>query len=255
MKVRVKIQGTGPPLLVIMGIGGHLDMWEPLAGWFPERSVVMFDFPGTGDSSLPWFPPTMAHCALFVRLLLQNLKLPRADVLGYSWGGLLAQQLAAQHPGTVRKLVLACTGPGVACIPADLEVAARLLTPKRYYCAEYLASIAPDTYGGRFRHDPSLVEAEVARRLHHPPSWAGYTFQLLAAGTFSTFPLASRISQPTLIVAGDDDPIVKVGNQYILKRLIRNSDLRVLKQAGHLLLLDSPERSAPIIEMFLRASN
>lgn len=111
----------------------------------------MFDFPGTGESTLPWFPPTMAHGAAFVRGLMRRLGLRRADVLGYSWGGLLAQQLAGQHPGTVSKLVLACTGPGVLCVPAGLRVAARLLTPRRYYSPGYLAAIAPDTFGGRFR--------------------------------------------------------------------------------------------------------
>ena len=85
-------------------------------------------------------------------------------------------------------------GSGGVCAPEDLRVAARLFTPKRYYSAAYLARIAADTYGGRFRRDPSLVSAEVMRRLNHPPSWTGYAFQLVTAGTFSTFPLAPRIS-------------------------------------------------------------
>src|ERR1700759_525184 len=72
-RVRVRIVGQGAPLLLLMGIGGHLDMWRPLADRLPQRQLVMFDFPGTGGSSLPWFPPTMAFGALFVRKLLQRL--------------------------------------------------------------------------------------------------------------------------------------------------------------------------------------
>jgi poly(3-hydroxyoctanoate) depolymerase len=250
-RVRVRTEGTGAPLLLLMGIGGHLDMWLPLTEHLAGRRLVMFDFPGTGDSSLPWFPPTMAHAAAFVRRLTRRLGLHQVDVLGYSWGGLLAQQLAAQHSGAVRKLVLACTGPGVLAVPAGLRITSRLLTPRRYHSPGYLAAIAPDTFGGRFRHDPALVHAEVARRSSHPPSWPGYIFQLLAASTFSTFPLAPLIRQPTLILAGDDDPIVKTQNQRILHRLLRHSELRMLENAGHLLLLDSPENSAAIVTSFL----
>jgi pimeloyl-ACP methyl ester carboxylesterase len=145
-RVRVRVTGSpgsGTPLLLIMGIGGHLDMWEPLSEKLEGRLVVSFDFPGTGESSLAFLPPTMMHNALFVRLLLRRLALPRVDVLGYSWGGLLAQQLAAQHPSVLGKLVLACTGPGVTCVPAGPRVAWRLLTPRRYYSPEYLSLDPP----------------------------------------------------------------------------------------------------------------
>jgi pimeloyl-ACP methyl ester carboxylesterase len=234
-----------------MGIGGNLDMWEPLAERLPGRRIIAFDFPGTGGSSLPFFAPTMAHSALFVRLVMLKLKLPRADVLGYSWGGLLAQQLAAQHPCAVRRLILASTGPGVVCMPADLRVAARLLTPRRYYSPEYLKKIAADTYGGKFRHDPSLVDLEAARRTGCPPSWPGYAFQLIAASSFSTFPIAPLIRNPVLILAGDDDPIVKIENQHILRTVLKRSELQIIHGAGHLVLMDSPAESADVIEPFL----
>jgi pimeloyl-ACP methyl ester carboxylesterase len=236
---------------MLMGIGGHLDMWQPLTEWLPGRTLVSFDFPGTGASSLPWFPPTMAHSALFVRLLMKRLGIPRADVLGYSWGGLLAQQLAAQHPRVVRKLVLACTGPGVMCVPADLRVAAHLLTPRRYYSPAYLKRIAAGTYGGRFRQSTALVEIELARRMNNPPSWAGYIFQLLAAGTFSTFPIAPLIRNAALVLGGDDDPIVNTNNQRILHCILKRSQLEIIDGAGHLVLCDSPEIAGPVIENFL----
>lgn len=250
-RVRVRIEGTGKPLLMLMGIGGHIDMWHPLADHLRGRRLVMFDFPGTGESTMPRFPPTMAHSAFFVRQLMRKLGLRRADLIGYSWGGLLAQQLAAQHPAAVGRMVLACTGPGVLSVPADLRVAARLLTPLRYYSPTYLAAIAADTYGGRFRRDPTLVSEEVGRRMAHPPTMAGYLFQLVTAGTFSTIAVAPRIRQPTLILAGDDDPIVRTTNQQLLHRLLRSSQLCILEDQGHLVLLDTPELSGPIVSAFL----
>jgi pimeloyl-ACP methyl ester carboxylesterase len=237
--------------MLLMGIGGHLDMWQPLTEWLPDRTLISFDFPGTGASSLPWFPPTMTHCALFVRLLMRRLRIPRADVLGYSWGGLLAQQLAAQHPRVVGKLVLACTGPGVVCVPAGLRVAAHLLTPRRYYSPAYLKKIAADTYGGRFRHDLDLVDIEVSRRMNNPPTWAGYVFQLIASSTFSTFVIAPLIRNSVLVLGGNDDPIVNTKNQLILHRILKRSQLEIIDGAGHLVLCDSPEIAGPVIENFL----
>jgi acyl-CoA synthetase (AMP-forming)/AMP-acid ligase II len=93
---------VGPSdVVLIMGIGGNLDMWDPLVPHLPGRELVMFDFPGTGNSGKSWLPLTMACNAWFVKKLLRVLGHSRVDVLGYSWGGVLAQHLAIQHPGSV----------------------------------------------------------------------------------------------------------------------------------------------------------
>jgi pimeloyl-ACP methyl ester carboxylesterase len=255
--IRVRVTGSAgpaPPLLMVMGIGAHLDMWEPLSEQLAHRQLISFDFPGTGCSGPPLFPATMMHGALLLRLLLRQLKVPRVDVIGYSWGGLLAQQLAAQHPALVRRLILACTGPGITCIPTSLPVAWRLLTPRRYYSPAYLTEIAPDTYGGQFRTDRELVDADVARRVEHPPSWLGYAHQIAASASFSSFVVGPMISAPTLILAGSDDPLVRTANQHILRSLIRGSDLRVFEGAGHMLLLERPAEVRPWIDDFLSGS-
>ncbi len=249
-KVRVRTQGTGAPLLMIMGIGGNLDMWAPLAARLTGRELIMFDFPGTGGSSLLRQPPTMVGNALFTRSLVRRLGHEQVDVLGYSWGGMLAQQLAIQHSGVVRRLVLAATGPGLGGSPPSPQVAARMLTPRRYYSRRYFAQVAGELYGGRMRHRRDLVAAEVHRRTSRPPGLAGYTAQLLAA-TYTSLPGLRFISAPTLIVGGDDDPIVAIRNQRLLARGIRGSELHVVPGAGHLLLVDSPGVVAPVIEEFL----
>jgi poly(3-hydroxyalkanoate) depolymerase len=250
-RVRVRITGTGPPLLMVMGIGGNLDMWAPLTSRLTGRRLIMFDFPGTGGSGASWLPPTMAANVRFTRALLDRLKLDRVDVLGYSWGGMLAQHLAVRHPSTVRRLVLASTTVGLGGRPPDLRVIARMLTPRRYYSRSYFVRIAPDLYGGRFRTDPQLANAEAGRRIGRPPSVLGYAAQLLTLAGYSTLPGLPFISAPTLILAGDDDPIVPLVNQRILARLIRGSKLTIVPGAGHLLLLDSPELIAPVIDRFL----
>jgi pimeloyl-ACP methyl ester carboxylesterase len=249
-KVRVRTQGSGPPLLMIMGIGGNLDMWAPLAAQLSGRELIMFDFPGTGGSMLLRQPPTMAGNALFTRSLVRRLAHEQVDVLGYSWGGMLAQQLAIQHPSVVRRLVLAATGPGLGGTPPSPLVAARMLTPRRYHSRRYFAKVAGDLYGGRMRHRRDLVAEEVRRRSGRPPGMAGYTAQLLAA-TYSSLPGLRCVSAPTLIIGGDDDPIVAIRNQHLLARRIRNAQVHIIAGAGHLLLVDSPDVVAPVIEEFL----
>jgi poly(3-hydroxyoctanoate) depolymerase len=250
-RVRVRCIGTGPPLLMLMGIGGNLDMWRPLADLLGKRRLIMFDFPGTGSSGQSFLPPTMGCNALFVKLLLRRLDLPQVDVLGYSWGGLLAQHLAVQHPASVRRLVLACTTVGLGGVPPSPAVAARMLTPRRYYSRNYFTRVAPTIYGGKFRTDPTLSGPEAARRISRPPSIRGYTAQLAALAGYSTLPVLPFLSAPTLILAGSDDPIVSTFNPRLLARFIRHSTLNIIPEAGHLLLLESPEKVGPLIDTFL----
>lgn len=249
--VRVQISGSGAPLLMIMGIGGNLDMWHPLVPQLPGRELIMFDFPGTGNSGMAWMPPTMVCNARFVRSLLGTLGFGAVDVLGYSWGGVLAQHLAFQHRSTVRRLVLAGTTFGLGAMPPGPRVSARMLTPRRYYSRSYFTRIAPEIYGGRVRTNLGLVNEEASRRIGRPPSYLGYSAQLLALVGYSTLPGLPFITAPTLILAGDDDPIVPTANQRVLARCIADSTLHIIPKAGHLLLLDSPDLVAPLISEFL----
>ena len=226
-------------------------MWQPLARLLPGRRLIMFDFPGTGSSSLSFLPPTMGWNAVMVRLLLRRLGLRRVDVLGYSWGGVLAQHLAIQHPTRVRRLVLAATTVGLGGLPPSPRTAARLLTTRRYYSRSYFREVAPSLYGGRYRYDDAMVEEHAAQRLARPPSRYGYLAQLAAVTGYSTLPGLPLIKSPTLILAGDDDPIVPAWNPRLMARIIRHSQLAIVPGAGHLLMVDSPEVVAPIIESFL----
>ena len=250
-RVRVRITGSGEPLLMIMGIGGNLEMWTPLAEHLVDRELIMFDFPGTGGSGPSWLPPTMGANALLIRLMLSRLGYSSVDGLGYSWGGMAAQHFAVQHARSVRSLVLAATTFGLGAVPPGPVVTWRMLTPRRYYSREYFTKVAPAIYGGRFRTDPQLVNDEAGRRLGRPPGLMGYAAQLAAVAGYSSLPILPLITAPTLILAGEDDPIVAPVTQRVLTRGIRHSRLQVVPGNGHLFLLESPEVIGPIITDFL----
>jgi poly(3-hydroxyoctanoate) depolymerase len=131
LRLRVARQGEGRPLLLITGIGANLDMWAPLSRLMPDRELVAFDPPGAGLSQRPRAPLRMRQLAGVVRELLDVLGLERVDVLGYSFGGGLAQELAHRAPDRVRRLVLCATAPGLGGVPPRPLAALALATPAR----------------------------------------------------------------------------------------------------------------------------
>ncbi len=144
-----------PPLLLCNGIGASLEALQPLVDALdPDRGVVRFDVPGVGGSQLPPFPYPIAALSSWVSALMTRLGHDRFDVLGLSWGGGLAQQLAVQSRRRVRRLVLVATGTGALMVPARPHVLAKMLTPRRHRDPEYAASVASEIYGGTMRTDP-----------------------------------------------------------------------------------------------------
>jgi poly(3-hydroxyalkanoate) depolymerase len=250
--VRVSTQdGDGVPLLLITGIGAHVGMWEPFAQEIPGHRIVAFDAPGTGGSQLPWVPMRIPALASHVLALLDVLGLDRVDVLGYSWGGGLAQVLARRAPQRVRRLVLCATSVGLGGIPPTPLAALLLATPARYYHPALFRLTMPAIAGGRTAREPDLLKAQAGARLAHAPSLLGYAYQLFAAASFSSLPWVHQLRQPTLIVSGDKDPVVPLANARQLARLIPDARLHVVAGGGHLFLLDQPGDGAPPIRDFL----
>src|SRR5256885_11702060 len=105
--VRVARIGEGEPLLLINGLGANLEMWQPLVrGLADGRELIAFDLPGTGRSARPRWPLRMSQLAHVVTELLDELGYEQPDVLGYSLGGIVAQELAHRAPERIRRLVL-----------------------------------------------------------------------------------------------------------------------------------------------------
>ena len=252
LRLRVKVQGHGPPLLLVMGLGGNLEMWEPLVDELEDYTTITFDAPGTGDSDIPRLPLRMRGLARITSHLLDVLGHARVDVVGVSLGGAVAQELAYRHPGHVRRLVLAATTCGFGGVPGRPVALALLSTPYRYYSRAHLRSIAGRLYGGEIARRPEILERHAYSRLTHAPSLRGYLWQMSAIAGWSSLPYLRRIQQAVLVLTGDDDPIIRVVNGRILARLIPNARLHVLEGGGHLFLVDQARESAHLIRQFLQ---
>ena len=256
VRLRYSVTGQGRPLLLVMGVGAPLELWGPFEDQLNARGIctVAFDAPGTGESERLRLPTRMPGLARLVVRLLDHLQFPQVDVLGVSFGGALAQEITHQAPERVGRLVLAATACGLGGIPGHPRTLLKLATPRRYYSRDYWARVAPSLYGGRVRREPELVRREAMLHMGEPPSLLGYAGQVYAITGWSSFPWLHRLRQPTLVLAGDDDPIVPLVNGRILARRIPGARLEVVRGGGHLFLLEESEAMAELVAGFLERS-
>jgi poly(3-hydroxyalkanoate) depolymerase len=237
-----------PPLLMFNGIGANIELLEPFLDALAGPAAIIFDVPGVGGSPAPRLPYRPSTLARLSAQLLDQLEYAQVDVLGVSWGGALAQQFAYQQRARCRRLVLAATSPGHLMVPGKPTVLLKLATPRRYRDPDYMKRVAGDIYGGALRGSSELVR----KHLRHV-RWSsdyGYYLQLLAGFGWSSLPWLHALAQPTLVMAGTDDPIVPVANGRILASLIPDARLVTIDD-GHLFLVTSARESAATIAEFL----
>jgi poly(3-hydroxyoctanoate) depolymerase len=212
--------GSGDPVLLLNGLSRPMESWAPFAGALRDRTVIAFDGPGVGASETPVVPYSMSKLSDVAARVLDAVGIERADVVGYSHGGAVAQQLAIGHRTRVNRLVLLATACGVGAIPGQpRDVAQILLKPYR------------ET---RWRPDP-----------------LGVLWQIAAISTWSSIPGLGCIEAPTLVVCGERDRAISPANSRLLAARIRDARL-VTIQAGHDLQGPGPAAIVgQLVEQFL----
>jgi poly(3-hydroxyalkanoate) depolymerase len=243
--------GTGIPLLLFNGIGGNIELLEPIAGWMPEREILTFDIPGVGHSPLPVLPYRLTGIAHWATKVLDYFGHAQVDVLGVSWGGAVAQQFARSHPERCRRLILCATSTGTIMVPSNPLVALKLATPLRFTNKGYARRFAGEIYGGDFRHSPDLA-TETFKHIKWQ-SRLGYYLQLAAAAGWTSVHWLHRLQQPTLVMTGSDDPLVPLLNAKVMHALIPDSEMKVF-DCGHLFLVTRAKEAAAAINEFLDRS-
>jgi pimeloyl-ACP methyl ester carboxylesterase len=134
-------------------------------------------------------------------------------------------------------------------VPARLSVLSKLIGPRRYTDPAYLQQVGAEIYGGAYRRDPGLLKAHSEHI--QPPRGRGYIYQLLAAAGWSSLPWLGALRQKTLVMHGNDDPIVPLTNAKILAARIRDATLYVIDD-GHLFLIARASEVGPVVRKFLR---
>jgi poly(3-hydroxyalkanoate) depolymerase len=241
---------AGVPLLLVNGIGASLELLQPFVDAIdPAVDVIRFGVPGVGGSPLPARPYRFTGLCRLMARLLSTVGYGGADVLGISWGGAVAQHFAVVQRARCRRLVLASTATGALMVPARPSVLAHMVTPRRYRDPGYLQGVAGDLYGGSARTEPDRVSA-LMHAESRPGSGRGYLYQLAALTAWTSLPFLPLIRQPTLIVPGDDDPVIPLANARVLHSLISRSRLHVF-HGGHLGLVTEAAELVLVIGRFL----
>lgn len=254
--VRVRVYGSGQPVLLINGLGANVAMWGPLVERLHDFQVITFDAPGTGKSQAPLFPYRIAAISDVASHILDALGHEQVDVLGYSLGGGVAQQFAHDHPDRVRRLVLVSSSCGAGAVPGSLVALMAVMTPARHYVksgyrvAMKMVNLAP-------AEKESAYLREQTANWHHesPPSMRGYSLQMSAFSVFNSLPWLHKIPQPTLVVTGSHDRLIPSANSAMLAAHLPNARLRVFDQWGHYLLHDAASGAGDAVADFFSADD
>jgi 3-oxoadipate enol-lactonase len=244
--------GSGPPLLLIMGMSGTFDHWD--AGFLTDLrrdfDVIVYDHRGVGSSSPLDGPITIAQLAEGAAGLLGALEIDSAHVLGISMGGMVAQELALAHPGQIRTLTLGCTycgGEGSAL--AGEEVMRKLAEGmasgdrERAIRAAWEVNVSP---GFAAANDDAYAHfLEIGLRRAVPVEVI--MEQMRAIAEHDTSARLPAIELPTLVLHGTLDQMLPVQNGHMIAGLIGGSRLEVFDGVGHLFFWEQPERSAELV--------
>ena len=203
LRIAMQIHGQGDPLLLINGLTRPLESWDTFTAELRGRTVVSFDVPGVGGSPTPVRPLSITEIAKLAVAVLDASGLDEAEVLGYSHGGAIAQQLAHDAPGRVRGLILAATSCGVGATPGNRRDILRSL-------------------GSSLDGKPWPL-----------PDPLGLLWQSLAVSNWSSIPFLGSILAPTLVVCGSRDSVVPPSNSRVLAGRIPDASLIMLAGRGH----------------------
>jgi 3-oxoadipate enol-lactonase len=240
--------GSGPPLLLIMGLAGSMLHWgEPfLQALRHDFELIAYDNRGVGASSRVESSFSIADMAADAAGLMAALELESAHVVGISMGGMVAQELALAKPERIRTLTLGCTycgGPG-SVLPPQPELGAAVMSGDR---ERALRATWETNVSARFAQDAGAYAAFHAIGQERSVAVAVMMEQLSAITRHDTSSRLGALKMPTLVIHGTEDRIIPVENGRIVAGLIPGSRLEILQDIGHLFFWELPERSAELV--------
>ena len=252
--------GEGPvPLVLLQHFRGNLDNWDPalVDALASTRRVVAFDNAGVGGSTgtTPHVIEQMAHDAI---AFLAALELRRADILGFSIGSFVAQEIALIRPDLVRRLILASSAPRGAAgmhgwAPEVIGAVGRPETNPEGYLEVFFARSGSSQQAGQ----------DVLRRIYtrtkdrdKPTTWATREAQYDAVCAWgipdhSQLQRLSGISQPVFVANGDSDPMILPHYSYLIAGLIPQATVKIYPDSAHGFLFQHHAEFAADVEAFL----
>lgn len=251
---------NGVPLIMNIHFTGTMDHWDPVVtdGLARTREIILFNNAGISSSS-GTVPESIEEMAANAGTFIKALGLERVDVLGFSMGGLIAQELAIAAPQLVRRVVLVGTGPrggeGMATLTPEAQeiFGASYANPDDLWLRVHFGPSEASQAAGRkfverFRmreenRDPEANDKVAPAQLAALARWG--------APRENPYDYLKALKQPTLVVNGDNDVIIYSINSWILQQHIPNAQLIIYPDANHGSLYQYPERFVAHVAQFL----
>lgn len=249
--------GKGEPLLLIAGLGSDSSSWAgvitPLSKHF---KVIAFDNRGCGKSNIPSGPYTISDMAGDAVKLLDSLGIRKAHVLGHSMGGYIAQELAIDHPDRVNKLVLESTS--LVSSERNNKLFAGFLEELKNGSDydRWIRNWTSWLFSPKTLKNKELISAFVRSAVHYPlrQSTEGFAGQASAIASFDSRGKTGLIKAKTLVLEGESDTLILPKEAEALAKCIKGSELRLLKDAGHAIHIESPGSFTEEVLGFLRTA-
>lgn len=251
-------RGQGPPLAMLTGTGSTMSEWDPALLRLLARNhhLILFDYPGVGMSG-PWRGRSFDSLADCTAQLMRAIHLSRADVLGWSMGGFVAQRLAIEHPGRVSRLILAATNPGGNHTVLGAPRAQAIDSEPDPPIADILHELYPanrQREGHRFLD--RLVSAGRSGEIPDDFDVAAATTRAQVAaetpwlGSDRNYRQLATIGVPTLATAGDEDPVTPAANMQRIAGQVPHARLKLFAGA-HAFLFQQRHSFALAVDGFL----
>ncbi len=254
VRIAYEVRGEGDPLLLVHGLGYARWGWETVIDDLSDRyRVIAFDNRGIGDSDVPDGPYTAAEMATDAVAVLDAAAIDRAHVIGTSLGGMIAQELAIDHPERVHQLVLVASHPGgESGYPLPEQTQELIAEMPQMEPAEALRRATRNALSdGALDEQPELVDRILEHRLGDPQEPAGWQAQAAAGSGYESGGRLTEIQAPALVVQGDEDVVVDTRNAEVIADAIPDARLEWLRGAGHLAFWEQPDRFVRLVDDFL----
>lgn len=252
--VAYKMFGNGSPILLINGFSAPLDFWDPtlIGKLASNHTVIIFDNRGIGNTTSGSKQFSIQQFADDTSRLMEALEIKKADIMGWSMGGMIAQEVALSNPENVGKLIIyasTCgTNQSIAPSPEVVDIFSNQSGNMMEMLQRFLPLLFPDQWRNS---NPNFIQelpksSEVAStetlklQTEAITNWTGTCDRL------------GSIHQPTMVLVGTDDILTVPANSIIMAEKIPGSWLVQIKGGGHAMMMQYPEKFFNIVDTFLK---
>lgn len=254
INIYYEIHGNGFPLVMILGLSCDVNWWTPelIETIAEDFKTIIFDHRGVGRTDKPEIDYSIKMFAADTIGLMDGLNIQKAHILGYSMGGLIAQEITLNYPEKVEKLVLCSTNcGGTKSLAPSNEVMDFLINPPEEVI-ERINGFIPLLFTKNFiENNPNFIESYKQQLLKTPIQLTSYLRQVRAM-SFNSAKRLKEIETPTLILQGKEDILIPPGNAEILAKGISGAKLFMLDNVAHLFFQPDPENVINLIKEFLK---